>query len=94
MEIVTEYDEQDNVVKDYIVDEYGNINIYHISEELAKDKSLNVGKLFNGVEASYRMELKMNKELYEQGIISNELYTKVESIILSKLRFFDNRIKV
>lgn len=93
MSFVTEYDENENIIKEYAVDEYGNIDIDYVNKELNNDSSINIGKIFKSVEASYRMELKLNKELYEQGIISKELHSKVENIILSKLKVFDNRVK-
>jgi len=93
MEITKKYNSVKVLMKDYIIDDYGNIDIYRISKELNEDNSLDINQLFSSVEASYRMELKINKELYKQGIISNELYLRVEAHILSKLSFFNNHLK-
>lgn len=93
MEITKKYNSVKVLMKDYIIDDYGNIDIYRISKELNEDNSLDINQLFSSVEASYRMELKINKELYKQGIISNELYLRVETHILSKLSFFNNHLK-
>lgn len=79
----TEYDEKGNIIKEYDTDEYGNIEITYI-DELIKD--INTFGLFTNVIYNYKLELSINKELYEKGVISKELYEKVLNKILEKMK--------
>lgn len=79
----TEYDENRKIIKEYDTDEYGNIEITYI-DELIKD--INTFGLFTSVIYNYKLELSINKELYEKGVISKELYEKVLNKILEKMK--------
>ena len=50
--------------------------------------------IFKNVLCSYELELKINKELYEKGNISKELYEKVEKILLERIKPIAEIIKV
>lgn len=93
MSYTTEYDSEGNVIKDYSTDEYGNVDIYYISEELENDKSLNIGKMFRQIVAGHKLQLSINKQLYESGNISKELYEIVEVKILERMSPFKKYIE-
>lgn len=69
-----ELNEDNKVLKEYEEDEFGNVDITYIDEEIKDIKPFN---LFRNVLCSYELELKINKELYDKGNISKELYEKV-----------------
>lgn len=80
-----------NIVKEYETDEYGDAEITYIDEVL---KDVNMFGLFTNVICSYKLELSINKELYDNGSISKELYEKVETKILERMKLFTTIIKV
>ena len=86
-----ELDENDKVVKEYEEDEFGNIDTTYIDETIKDMKLFNI---FKNVLCSYELELKINKELYEKGNISKELYEKVEKILLERIKPIAEIIKV
>ena len=86
-----ELDENDKVVKEYEEDEFGNIDITYIDETIKDMQPLNI---FRNVLCSYELELKINKELYEKGNISKELYEKVEKILSERIKPIAEIIKV
>ena len=86
-----ELNEDNKVLKEYEEDKYGNIDITYIDEEIKDIKPFN---LFRNVLCSYRLELKINKELYDKGNISKELYEKVENILLERIKPIAEIIKV
>lgn len=86
-----ELDENDKVVKEYEEDEFGNIDITYIDETIKDMQPLNI---FRNVLCSYELELKINKELYEKGNISKELYEKVEKILLERIKPIAEIIKI
>ncbi len=79
----TEYDESGNILKEYETDEYGNEEIIYIDEKI---KDVNAFSLFRNIICSYKLELSINKQLYEKGFISKELYEKTENILLERMR--------
>ncbi len=91
MEYLIEVNSNNEIVSEKEIDEFGNVNIEYFNEEL--DKEINGYQLFKNVKASYNIELNINKQLYENGNISKELYEKVENILLERLRIFNNIIK-
>lgn len=78
-----EIDSNGNIVKEYDVDEYGNINISYIDEAL---KDVDEYNLFRNLICHFKLQLTINKELYEKGKISKKLYEKVENIILERMQ--------
>lgn len=86
-----ELDENDKVVKEYEEDEFGNIDITYIDETIKDMQPLNI---FRNVLCSYELELKINKELYEKGNISKELYEKVEKTLLERIKPIAEIIKI
>ncbi len=86
-----ELDSNNNIVKEYETDEYGNVEITYIDEAI---KDVNTFGLFTNVICSYKLELSINKELYDNGSISKELYEKVETKILERMKPFTTIIKV
>lgn len=87
----TEYNEKGEIVKEYETNEYGDVEITYINEEL---KDVNTFELFRNVICSFKLELSVNKELYKKGLISKELYEKVADKILEKMKPFTEIIKV
>ena len=79
----TEYDESGNIIKEYETDEYGNEEITYIDETI---KDINAFSLFTNIICSYKLEMNINKQLYEKKIISKELYEKVENILLERMK--------
>ena len=86
-----ELDENDKVVKEYEEDEFGNIDTTYIDETIKDMKPFNI---FKNVLCSYELELKINKELYEKGNISKELYEKVEKTLLERIKPIAEIIKI
>lgn len=86
-----ELNEDNKVMKEYEEDEFGNVDITYIDEEIKDIKPFN---LFRNVLCSYELELKINKELYDKGNISKELYEKVENILLERIKPIAEIIKV
>jgi hypothetical protein len=86
-----ELNEDNKVLKEYEEDEFGNVDITYIDEEIKDIKPFN---LFRNVLCSYELELKINKELYDKGNISKELYEKVENILLERIKPIAEIIKV
>lgn len=91
MQYVIEADSNKEIIKEYEVDEYGNVNMEYINEEL--DKKINGFQLFKSFQSSLQIELNINKQLYKNGSISKELYEKVENILLDRIKVFDNILK-
>lgn len=91
MEYVIETNNNNEIVKEYEIDEFGNINMEYINEEL--DKKINGYQLFKSIKTNFEIELNVNKQMYESGNISKELYEKVENILLERLSIFNNIIK-
>ena len=73
--------------------EFERTDIYlsFLDEEIKDIKPFN---LFRNVLCSYELELKINKELYDKGNISKELYEKVENILLERIKPIAEIIKV
>ena len=86
-----ELDENDKVVKEYEEDEFGNIDITYIDETIKDMQPLNI---FRNVLCSYELELKINKELYEKGNISKELYENLEKTLLERIKPIAEIIKI
>ncbi len=79
----TEFDENGNIIKEYEVDEFGNMEVSYIDEKI---KDVNQFNLFKNIICSYKLELSINKELYQKGCISKDLYEKVENKILERIQ--------
>lgn len=79
----TEYDVNRNIFKEDETDEYENVEITYIDDVI---KEINTFSLFSNIICSYKLELSINKELYEKGSISKELYEKVANIILKRMK--------
>ncbi len=91
MSYVYEIDDNGKMIKEYEIDEYGNKEILYIDESIKDIKPFN---LFSNVLSSYKLELKINEELYNKGNISKELYTKVADIILNKISTINNILNI
>ena len=83
MSYSTEYDDEGNVLKEIYVDEYGNVEMTYIDEKI---KDVNTFSLFTNIICSYKLELSINRQLYEKGSISKELYEKVEKVLLERMK--------
>lgn len=70
------------------------INIINENNTITKNDSINKISENNEVDihealiTRFKLELKINKELYESNNISKELYEKVENILLDRIRPF------
>lgn len=70
------------------------INIINENNPITKNDSINKISENNEVNihealiTRFKLELKINKELYESNNISKELYEKVENILLDRIRPF------
>ena len=84
-----EVDNNGNNIKDSYVDMYGNEEVLY--EELKEYSDLG---LFRSVICDFKLELNINKQLYENGSISKELYEKVENIILERMKPWENRMVI
>ena len=91
MSYVYEIDNSGKTIKEYEIDKYGNKELIYIDESIKDIKPFN---LFNSVLSSYKLELKINEELYNKGNISKELYIKVADIILSKISTINNILNI
>lgn len=86
MTFMSEYDENNNLIKESLIDKYGNEEVSYLNEDL--DKELNGIQLFKDLGTFYKLQLTINKQMYESGDISKELYNKVEDIILDRIKPF------
>lgn len=86
MTFMSEYDENNNLIKESLIDKYGNEEVSYLNEDL--DKKLNGIQLFKDLGTFYKLQLTINKQMYESGDISKELYNKVEDIILDRIKPF------
>ena len=67
------------------IEDINSIFSKKISEAI---KDINAVGLFTNIICSFKLELSINKELYEKGSISKELYEKVANIILERMKPF------
>lgn len=86
MTFMSEYDDNNNLIKESLIDKYGNEEVSYLNEDL--DKKLNGIQLFKDLGTFYKLQLTINKQMYESGDISKELYNKVEDIILDRIKPF------
>lgn len=86
MTFMSEYDDNNNLIKESLIDKYGNEEVSYLNEDL--DKELNGIQLFKYLGTFYKLQLTINKQMYESGDISKELYNKVEDIILDRIKPF------
>lgn len=86
MTFMSEYDDNNNLIKESLIDKYGNEEVSYLNEDL--DKELNGIQLFKDLDTFYKLQLTINKQMYESGDISKELYNKVEDIILDRIKPF------
>ncbi len=86
MTFMSEYDDNNNLIKESLIDKYGNEEVSYLNEDL--DKELNGIQLFKDLGTFYKLQLTINKQMYESGDISKELYNKVEDIILDRIKPF------
>lgn len=86
MTFMSEYDDNNNLIKESLIDKYGNEEVSYLNEDL--DKELNGIQLFKDLGTFYKLQLTINKQMYESGDISKELYIKVEDIILDRIKPF------
>ena len=84
MTFMSEYDDNNNLIKESLIDKYGNEEVSYLNEDL--DKELNGIQLFKDLGTFYKLQLTINKQMYESGDISKELYNKVEDIILDRIK--------
>ncbi|CCY47080.1 unknown [Firmicutes bacterium CAG:822] len=90
MTFMSEYDDNNNLIKESLIDKYGNEEVSYLNEDL--DKELNGIQLFKDLGTFYKLQLTINKQMYESGDISKELYNKVEDIILDRIKPFQKYI--
>ena len=74
MTFMSEYDDNNNLIKESLIDKYGNEEVSYLNEDL--DKELNGIQLFKDLGTFYKLQLTINKQMYESGDISKELYNK------------------
>ena len=86
MTFMSEHDDNNNLIKESLIDKYGNEEVSYLNEDL--DKELNGIQLFKDLGTFYKLQLTINKQMYESGDISKELYNKVEDIILDRIKPF------
>ena len=90
MTFMSEYDDNNNLIKESLIDKYGNEEVSYLNVDL--DKELNGIQLFKDLGTFYKLQLTINKQMYESGDISKELYNKVEDIILDRIKPFQKYI--
>lgn len=92
MEYVIEVDENKNILKETWIDEYGNEDVVY-SEDDERYKGFNFTETIKGVILNLKLQLRLNKTLYEESKISKELYEKIENLILERLQPFEKYIE-
>lgn len=87
----SEIDKLGKTIKEYEIDKFGNEEISYIDENIEEFKPFD---LFINVLNSYKLELQINEELYTDGNISKELYSKVTNVILNKISSLNKILNV
>ncbi len=87
-----EYDENGNVLKEVCTDEYGNEEVTYCVKEDTNDNNFEFSDVVKGLASEFKLQLTLNKTLYEDGIISKELYERIENLILERVKPFEKYI--
>lgn len=89
MEYVDVINSDNKTVQSYSVNDFGDKEI--IYNELDEDINFNI---FEALVSRFKLELRINKELFSNGYISKELYSKIENILLDRISPFAKHIEM
>lgn len=91
MNYLTEYDNKGNVIRKWNVDEFGNEEVeYNVLEE---DSGFKLSETVGWIVSRFKLEISINKELYNNGSITKELYEKIQNILLERMTPFSKYIE-